>query len=81
MYSLKKTKVEKNEGEDGTQTWTYYDIMLGTKKVGSLSHEDYFGQVHGELNGKFIPATFIGGNVQAWLNKFINTKKGQKFLK
>lgn len=78
-YTLKKTKVEKNEGEDGTQTITHYDIMLGGKKVGKLSRDDYFGQVDGELHGKPIPQTAIGSDVQAWLHKFLKSKKGAKF--
>lgn len=79
-YTLKKTKVEKNEGEDGTQTITHYDIMLGGKKVGKLSRDDYFGQVDGELHGKPIPQTAIGSDVQAWLHKFLKSKKGAKFV-
>lgn len=79
-YTLKKTKVEKNEDEDnGTQTITHYDIMLGGKKVGKLSRDDYFGQVDGELHGKPIPQTAIGSDVQAWLHKFLKSKKGAKF--
>lgn len=78
-YTLKKTKVEKNEGEDGTQTITHYDIMLGGKKVGKLSRDDYFGQVDGELHGKPIPQTAIGSDIQAWLHKFLKSKKGAKF--
>ncbi len=79
-YTLKKTKVEKNEDEDnGTQTITHYDIMLGGKKVGKLSRDDYFGQVDGELHGKPIPQTAIGSDIQAWLHKFLKSKKGAKF--
>lgn len=78
-YTLKKTKVEKNEGEDGTQTITHYDVMLGGKKVGKLSRDDYFGQVDGELHGKPIPQTAIGSDIQAWLHKFLKSKKGAKF--
>lgn len=78
-YTLKKTKVEKNEGEDGTQTITHYDVMLGGKKVGTLSRDDYFGQVDGELHGKPIPQTAIGSDIQAWLHKFLKSKKGAKF--
>lgn len=78
-YTLKRTKVEKNEGEDGTQTITHYDVMLGGKKVGKLSRDDYFGQVEGELHGKPIPQTAIGSDIQAWLHKFLKSKKGAKF--
>lgn len=82
-YTLKKTKVEKNEVEpdysDEVQTIVYYDIMLRGKKVGELSRDDYFGQVHGELHGKPIPQTAIGSDVQAWLHKFLKSKKGAKF--
>lgn len=79
-YTMKKTKVEKNEDEDnGTQTITHYDIMLGGKKVGKLSRDDYFGQVSGELHGKSIPQTSVGSDVQAWLHGFLKSKKGAKF--
>jgi len=79
-YTLKKTKVEKNEDEDnGTQTVTHYDVMLGGKKVGKLSRDDYFGQVSGELHGKSIPQTAVGSDVQAWLHKFLKSKNGAKF--
>jgi hypothetical protein len=79
-YTLKKTKVEKNEDEDnGTQTIVHYDIMLGGKKVGKLKRDDYFGQASGELHGKPIPLTATGDDVQAWLHKFLKSKKGAKF--
>lgn len=82
-YTLKKTKVEKNEDEDnGTQTIVYYDIMLRGKKVGEIVWEDYFGYVQGTLHGKTINRVYgkpVGSDVQAWLHKFLKSKKGAKF--
>ena len=44
-YTLKKTKVEKNEVEpdysDEVQTIVYYDIMLDGKKVGQITWEEF----------------------------------------
>lgn len=85
-YTLKKTKVEKNkiddEYSDEVQTIVYYDIMLRGKKVGQITWEDYFGYVEGTLHGKTIPRESgkpVGSDVQAWLHKFLKSKKGAKF--
>lgn len=79
-YTLKKTKVEKNEDEDnGTQTIVYYDIMLRGKKVGEISWDDYFGYVRGNLHGKALKQVATGSDVQAWLHKFLKSKSGAKF--
>jgi len=82
QYQLKKNKVEKNEqeGED-TQIITYYDILKGGKKVGSLQYENFFGSVRGELHGKPLPETYPGSkDPQAWLHGFLKSSRGGKFV-
>ena len=83
-YTVKKTKVKiTNAADDGKVKITYYDILLdGSKKVGEMEHDDYFGEVEGTLYGKRLPTTAIGfTDIQAWLHRFLKSKKGAKFIK
>lgn len=80
-YTVKKTKVKiRNAADDGKVKITYYDILFNGTKVGEMEWDDYFGEVEGTLYGKRLPTTAIGfTDIQAWLHKFLKSKKGARF--
>ena len=74
-----------DEYQDDNET-TYYDILnKDGKKIGSLEHESFFGEIYGELYGRQLPTGLkkyaLGGGPLRALHGFLKSDRGAAWLR
>jgi hypothetical protein len=85
-YTVKKTSDEKedrdNDGYSETQRTREYDIIHNKsgKKVGTMSHEDYFGNMRAKIGNRTTEISGYGKDPHSAVNKYFKSKTGQKHL-
>jgi hypothetical protein len=80
-YEVTKTKSRKMPMEfDSEAKMHHYDVHHNDKRVGTLTHDTYFGETNGKLHGKDLPnIRNYGDNPHNQLHNFLKSKTGQKW--
>lgn len=80
-YEVTKTKSRKMPMEfDSEAKMHHYDVHHNDKRVGTLTHDTYFGGTNGKLHGKELPnIRNYGDNPHNQLHNFLKSKTGQKW--
>jgi hypothetical protein len=80
-YEVTKTKSRKMPMEfDSEAKMHHYDVHHNDKRVGTLTHDTYFGGTNGKLHGKDLPnIRNYGDNPHNQLHNFLKSKTGQKW--
>ena len=80
-YEVTKTKSRKMPMEfDSEAKMHHYAVHYNDKRVGTLTHDTYFGETNGNLHGKDLPnIRNYGDNPHNQLHNFLKSKTGQKW--